>query len=144
MTNEQENHFSPLGTHLIQIDGDSVYFIARGDLKLDEMRTLLDLFPRLQADGPLFILYDARQCTGITADARRLAATQPTSAPAAELQVVFGLSFGVRVILKMLLRANQVLQNRPALFHTFDDETKARTFFESERVRIRQLKKSPS
>lgn len=131
-----------LGKHRLHVEGDTVFFIAKGSLTLEDMRMLLVKFARIkQQHGCLFVLYDAREATGIDKDAREYAVKQPSHAQEADLQVAFGISFAVRVLLLMIIRAQKVLQNRAVTFHPFDDVVAARTFFEAERARIRLEKK---
>jgi hypothetical protein len=140
--NEQDERFAPLGRHLLRIDGDSVYMIGRGLVTRDDMRMLLEHFARIKQEyGRLFILYDARQCPGVDAEARKLAADQPTSKDEADLQVCFGMSFAIRVVLNMIVRAQKILRNRTVRFFMLENEKEALQFFESEREKIRQEKR---
>jgi hypothetical protein len=139
--NPPDGHLVPLGTHLIQVVEDTVSVTARGPITGDDMRALLDLFARVKREcGCLFNLYDARQCTGIDPEARKLASDQPSTNREADLQVVFGISFTIRVLLNMLIRAQKVLRDRKVNLYFFDGEIEARTFFEKERERIRREK----
>jgi hypothetical protein len=141
MMNAQDERYSPLGTHLIRVDGDTVFVIARGQLKADEMRVLLETYDRIAVEqGRLFILYDGRECTGVDPDARKLAAEERITRKEADLQIAFGLSFAVRIILNMLIRAQAVLRNRQVSVRVFDTEAEALAFLVPEREKIRQEK----
>lgn len=142
ITPSQQLRFEPVGRHLIHLDGDTIFLIVRGPLTRPDVQELFAAFRRVQVEyGRLFIFYDAREAGGIEADARRYAATVPTTIQEADLQVVFGLSFGLRTVLNMVLRAQKLLHNRTANFHLFDTEENARAFFEAERERLRLEKK---
>lgn len=137
--NEQHERVTTLGKHQLITDGDSVFVIARGTVTLDDMRGFLNHFARIKQEyGCLFTFYDGRQSAGIDAEARKLATDQPKSNKEADLQVIFGVSFTVRVVLNMIVRAQKVLQNRRVQLHVFATENEARTFFDTERNRIRK------
>lgn len=136
---EQDTRFRPLGTHLIHVDGDTVLLAARGSVTLEDMRDILDLTARVKRQhGCLFMVYDARRGTGIDPDARQLAATRATTNDEADLEVAFGISFTLRVLLKMVVHAQKVLRNRAVNLHLFDAEAEALAFLEIERGRIRR------
>lgn len=139
----QDSPFERLGSHSYRIDGDTVYLVARGSLTLEDMRILLATYARIKRDHQcLFIFYDAREGTGIDKNAREYAASQPSSNQEANLQVAFGISFGLRVLINMMVRAQKALKRRVVEFHAFDAEAEARIFFEAERERIRQEKRT--
>ncbi len=131
--------FEPVGRHLVRMDGDTIFVVVRGSLTRSDVQDLFAKYRRVQVEhGRLLIIYDAREAEGIDADARQYAASVPATAKDADLQVVFGLSFGLRAVLNMVLRAQKLLRNRAGNFHVFDTEANARTFFEAECERIRQ------
>jgi len=137
--NAQDERFRPLGTHLLHVDCDTLLFIARGSVTIDDMREILDLCTDIKKKyGRLFVLYDARNGTGIDPDARKLAAHRTPTQVQADLEVAFGISFALRVILSMLVRAQKVLQNRTVNLHVFASENEGRAFFEATREKIRQ------
>lgn len=139
MSVEEHATFQPIGKHLIRAEQDSVEVIVRGPLTIDDVRALFVVFGRVQSEnGRLFILYDAREATGIDAAARQYAASFPSTTQEADLQVVYGLSFGLRVILNMVMRAQKLLRHRNANFHVADNEAAARALFETEREKLRQ------
>jgi hypothetical protein len=141
MMSGQDKRFQPLGTHLIHVDGDTVFLIARGSVTIDDMQYLLDLTASVKRQhGCLFMVYDARKGTGIDADARQMVATRATTNEEADLEVAFGISFALRILLSMVVRAQKVLQNRSVNLHLFDTENEALTFLEKGRARIRQEK----
>jgi hypothetical protein len=138
---EQDERSAPLGQRSIHVEGDTVVSTVRGTLTGEEMQQLLDNFVRIKREyGVLFVLYDGRHCTGVDAAARKLAASKPTANRDADLQVVFGISFAIRVILNMLIRAQKVLLNRDIAVHVFEKELDARAFFDTGRERIRREK----
>lgn len=128
----------PLGTHLIRIEGDSLEMTARGMLRGDDMREMFEHFVRIKREhGQLFVIYDGRESTGVDADARRVASQLRNEEANADCRVAFGISFTIRVILSMILRAQKVLSNRNINVHIFDGEEQARAFFDAERARLR-------
>ncbi len=131
--------FEPVGRHLVRFDRDTIFVVVRGSLTRSDVHELFAIYRQVQVEhGRLLILYDAREAGGIDADARQYAASVPATTKDADLQVVFGLSFGLRVVLNMVLRAQKLLRNRSGNFHIFDTEANARTFFDAECERIRQ------
>lgn len=133
------DHFTLLGTHLVQVDGDTVFLRSRGKMTLADMREILRVFTQVKREyGRLFALYDASRGDGIDLDARHLAANRPTADEYPDLQVAFGISFAQRVVLNMILRAHKALQNRPVRLHLFDKEQEARAYFGVEREKLRQ------
>jgi hypothetical protein len=144
--NEANDQFEPLGTHRIQIDGDTLVLVVRGTMTFDDMRRLLDHFAPIKREhGALFILYDGRQCTGMDLAARKLGSYGRPGDGEANLRVAFGLPFTVRVLLNMLLRAQKILFNRNVHVHVFEHEKEAWAFFKTERDKMRKelaLKKS--
>lgn len=139
--NAQDERSVPLGQHSVHIDGDTLIMTARNVLTGEDMQQLLDHFARIKSEhGRLFVLYDGRRCTSLDAAARRVA-TRPRPYDAeADLRVVFGLPFAIRVILNMIIRARRILANLEITVHIFEHEKEAYAFFEKERARIR-LKK---
>lgn len=136
---EPDPSFEPLGKHLLRVEGDTVFLVARGSLTLDDMRTLLARYEGIKHEyGCLFVLYDARQGTGIDSDARQYAARRPARQQEADLQVAFGISFALRVLVNMMIRAQGALRSRAVNFYAFDKEIEARKFFAAEREKIRQ------
>lgn len=133
---EPDAQITTLGTHLVRIDGDRIYITVRGRLTAQDIRGLFRLARAVRENQPFaFFFYDGRDATAIDPDARK-------SAPegkdvAADLRVVFGLSFAVGIFLQMLIRAQRTLLHRDVRFHVFDGEDEARTFFEQECIRIR-------
>ena len=137
--NEQDERFRPLGTHLIHVDGDTLFLVARGSVTMQDMQNLLNLTGNIKREhGCLFVLYDARRSTGIDADARKLIANHAAKVEQADLEVAFGISFALRVILTMVVRAQKVLQSRTVNLHLFEKESEGRAFFEVTREKIRQ------
>ena len=138
---DQDEHFSPLGQHLIRVEGDTIIMTAKGNFTRDDMNVLLDHFVRVNKEhGLLFVLYDGRQSTGLDADARKLVSTERSGDADANLRIAFGLPFTVRVLLNMILRARRYLTNRDITVHLFDNEEEAYAFLEKERARIRREK----
>jgi hypothetical protein len=128
----------PLGTHMLRIDGDSLELIARGSLNGDDMRELLERFAQIKRKhGQLFVIYDGRASTGVDAEARRVASRLRRDEADANLRVAFGISFTVRVIMLMILRAQSALLQRKINVHVFEDEQQARAFFNAERDKLR-------
>lgn len=143
--NESSYNFTPLGTHLIRVDGDSIHLITRGTLTLGDMRELLDHFARIKREHRrLFVLYDARKAIGVDPAARKLATTEHSEKADAMLQVIFGVSFALRVVLTMIVRAQKLLRNRDVGLHIFDTEAEARYFFDKEREKLRRQLASKS
>lgn len=137
--NQHDGHAIPMGTHLVHLDGDTLVLIARGTLSFDDMKGLLDHFVRIKREhGRLFVLYDGVECTGIDADARKLASQLRSEDANANLRVAFGVPFTIRVLANMIIRAQKVLTNRDVRLHLFDHENEARAFFEKERDQIRR------
>jgi hypothetical protein len=137
--NPPENLCTPMGTHLVHIDGDSMLLIARGPLTERDMQQLLELYIRIKREhGLLFAIYDGRQCTGIESGARKMVSKFRVNAAEATLRVGFGLPFTVRVVLAMILRAQRALVNVDVAVHIFEHEHEAYAFFEAERARLRK------
>jgi hypothetical protein len=137
----QDERIVPMGQHVLRIDSDSLFLEARGTLTVSDMQVLIDHFgPIKRAFGILFVFYDGRKSTGIDPAARKLATTHRSDQTDADLRVAFGIPFGVRVLLNMILRAQKVLTHRDVSVHVFDKENDARTFFETEREKIRKKK----
>jgi len=145
--NPPDEHCTPLGTHLIHIDGDTLVLKARGTMTAKDVRMLLDWFVQIkQEHGALFVVYDGRQCTGFDAGARKVGSAERTNAAYADLRVAFGLPFTIRVLLNMVLYAQKAMFNRDVPVPVFEKEADAWAFFEKERARIRQekgLQKAP-
>lgn len=140
--NPPKDRCTPLGTHSLHIDGDTVILITDGLLTHADMKELLDHFVRIkQEKGLLFVLYDGRRCTGLDSAARKLGSISRKVEGDANLRVAFGVPFAIRIILAMLIRAQKVLLNRDVHVHLFDGEQEAYAFFETERTRIRHESK---
>jgi hypothetical protein len=146
LMHDTDEHVSPIGNHLVHIDGDTLVLTARGVVTVDDMWELLDHQVRIKRNcGMVFVIYNGLQCTGIDAAARKLGSIERTGPANANLRVAFGLPFTVRVIVTMILRAQKVLRNRKVDVHVFEHEKEAWAFFETEREKIRKelgLKKS--
>ena len=143
--NEQDERFVPVGKHLLRIDDDSAYLIARDVLTADDMRVLLETFDRVAKEsGGLFVLYDGTKCTGIDPAARKLAALERPTQREADLQVAFGVSFAIRIIVNMLIRAQALLRTRTVNLFILNSETEALAFFETEREKIRKKLRAAS
>jgi hypothetical protein len=139
--NSAERRFVPLGTHQISVEGDTVIFVAHGMLTVDDLREILNIYWRIKETlGQLFVFYDCRGSTGIDPEARKMATMQPRTKKQADLQVAFGISFTIRVVLNMIMRAQKVLRNREVTMHFWDNEATAWSFFQAERARLRQEK----
>lgn len=137
--------FVPLGTHLLRIEGDSLYLIARGRVSVDDMRTLIELYDQITGEhGLLFTFYDGNGCTGIDPAARKLVAIERPVKREPDLQVAHGVSTAIRMVLNMLLRAQAFFGNRGVNLVLFDTENAARAFFEAEREKIRQKHRASS
>jgi hypothetical protein len=137
--NEPLEHFVPLGTHLISVDGDTVCVVGQGTITRHDIRELLDILACVKREqGRLFLLYDSRQSTNIDHDARKLIANQRPTERRTDLQVGFGMSFTVRVLINMVVQAQNLLQKNPPRLYIFETEKEAREFFQKERDRIRR------
>lgn len=129
-----------IGTHLVEVEGDSLEVTGRGMLTLEDLQRFLDLSSSIQREhGFVFLLYDGRQTTGVESGARKLVSRGNTNDWNNRLRVAFGLSFPVRVMFNVILRAQQLLLNREMRVHVFEHEAQARAFFKEERERIRAL-----
>lgn len=135
----------PLGKHLIRIEGDTLFMVTRGVVTGDEMVELFGRFDEIKREhGMLFVLFDSRLNTGMEPQARKFALEQTDVGRGADLQVLFGASFGVRVIINMILSALKLLGKKSTSVYMMGAESEARAFFEQERERVRrELKKSP-
>lgn len=135
---EADEPVTSLGTHQVHIDGDRIFLTIRGTLRAEDVQGLFRLAIHVKTEHPFaFFLYDGRQGTGIDPDARRAVSSEKSPRAQADLRVVFGLSFRVRMILNMLVRAQKALFNRDMRIHIFEHEKEAREFFEAECDRIR-------
>jgi len=138
MEGEPNNDSVLMGTHRIRIDRDTLFVTVRGMLTGEDMLALIQHFIHVKREhGCLFILYDGRECTGINADARRMASGAARPESDATLRVAFGVPYTVRVMLNMLLRAQKVLLNRDIPIRVFEHEKEAHEYLEKERERLR-------
>lgn len=139
--NEPAKDYKPVGTHAILVDGDSVFVVIRGSLTVPDLSELLVVMKRVKREsGHVFVFYDARQATGIDMPARKdVVAHHPVDVQP-ETQVIFGLSFGMRVILNMLMRAQKLLRNFEVPLHVVESEDEARALFARECARLRKTK----
>lgn len=135
----------PLGKHLIRMEGDTLFMVTRGVVTGDEMVELFGRFDTIRREhGMLFVLFDSRLNTGLEPQARKFALEQTDAGRGADLQVLFGAPFGVRVIINMILSALKLLGKKSASVYMMGTESEARAFFEQERERVRrEAKKSP-
>lgn len=129
---------TPLGAHSLRIDGDTLELHASGPIKAEDMRGLYEHFIRIKREhGMLFVFYDGRNSAGIESDARRIASQTRSNDADANLRVAFGVSFAVRVVLSMVIRAQKMLANRDVNLAIFETEEEARTHFIAEREKVR-------
>lgn len=129
-----------VGTHHVEVDGDSLFITGCGLLTVDDIQQILDLSSQLKEKHHfVFLLYDGRQTTGIESGARKLVSKGKQDDWTTRLRVAFGLSFPMRVMINMILQAQRSLFNKEMYVHVFEHEHEAREFFENERDRIRKL-----
>ncbi|HRI69587.1 MAG TPA: hypothetical protein PK156_35390 [Polyangium sp.] len=134
---EQEVAF---GAHRLRIKGDCAFVTVHGTLAVDDMQTILDCAARIKEKHKVaFFCYDGRKATGINADARKVAAKGDPEKSKADLRVIYGISFPLRVVVNMLVRTQKALFNREVHVHIFDEEKEALEFFEVESARLRKL-----
>jgi hypothetical protein len=127
-----------LGKHLVRVDGDSLYFVTRGVVILEELEQLVEIYRRIKREHRmLFVFLDGRHSDGLAPDVRRYSVADRDKV-VADLQVAFGVPFALRVVLTMMDRANALLRRKNTPVHIFDTESEARSFFEKERVRLRR------
>lgn len=137
--NESDDDLVPVGKHLLRVDGDTIFFLSRGVLSLDELKTLMVHYRRIRDEhGRLFIFFDSRQALGIEPAARNYNPPLDRSLYLPDLQVSFGASFTLRVVMGMFNRANRILRRKATPLQMFETESEARAFFEKERERLRQ------
>ena len=141
--NETDQGLVPIGKHLVRFDGDSVHFLSRGVLNLDEFKMLLEHYARIRREhGMLFVFFDSRKSAGMDPSVRNFNPGIDRSHYIADLQVAFGASFALRVILSMMNRANDLLRRKVTPIQIFENEPEAWAFFQKERERLRkELKK---
>lgn len=127
-----------VGKHFVQIDGDSLCFITRGTLTLEDLKQLMEIQYRIKSThGMIFALFDGRQGTGIDPDVRRYTVAD-RERYVADLYVAFGVPFALRIVINMMDRANALLGRKYSPLRSFDKEEDARRFFEEERARLRR------
>lgn len=130
--------YTPLGTHRIRVDGDSVYFVLKGTFTEPDLIAALDIMTRVKREhGWLFVYYDVREGTGIDSATRKAIITRNSVDSQPHVQVLFGISFGLRVILNMLIRAQKLLRNFDVPLHVVEKEDEARALFAKECARMR-------
>lgn len=141
---EDDEGFVPIGKHRAKIEGDSIFFVTQGCFVLEELQLLIAHAARIKNEhGRLFVLFDSYQSAGIDSGARRFRPESDQISYVPDLQVVFGASFALRVVLTMMNRANQLLRRNATPARLFDSEKEAREFFEKERERLRREAKKP-
>jgi hypothetical protein len=86
--------------------------------------------------GYRFFLYQAREATTITHEARRLLAQWSIARRAPTAGAVAGASFATRTVAQMLIRAADLLANRPTDRRFFDTEAEARAWLDKQRPRL--------
>ncbi len=137
--NENDDDLIPIGKHRIRIDGDSVYFLSRGILTFEEFKLLMQHYARIRSEyGMLFVFFDSRGSTGMEPSVRNFNPHDDRKLYVADLQVAFGGSFALRVMLTMMNRANNILRRHRTPIQMFEQEDEAWQFFQNERERIRK------
>lgn len=137
--NERVKDYTPLGTHSILVDGDCVYIVIRGTLTVPDLSELMALMTRVKREnGQLFVFYDARQATGIEPAARKNVIAQNSVDMQPAFQVIFGISFSLRALLSMIMRAQKLLRNFDVPLRIAESEEEARALFAQECARLRK------
>lgn len=133
-------HEKALGTHWLRVEEDSLFLTLRGALTADDLRTLFEIAVHIkQKHNVVFFFYDGRQCTGMDANARKVLPKKELDDGGAILRVVFGIPFGLRVILNMVTHAQKALFKRDVRIHVFEHENEAREFFTQECQNLRKI-----
>lgn len=138
---EADKRAFELGTHELLIEGDSIEWKVHGLLHAKDLEELIEHSIQVKrACKCVFVLYDARQCTGIDPSSRLwLSKAKRNTEAYADLRVAFGIPFGVRVVVNMILHTQRLLLGQPIEMHIFEDEAVARAFFVKERDRLREV-----
>lgn len=137
--NEAEAYERALGMHWLRVEGDSMFVTVRETLKAEDIRALFELAdPIKRKYNRVFFVYDGRQCTGIEPAGRKVVPKVELDDAEAVLRVIFGISFPLRVVLNMLIRAQKALFKRDVRVHIFEGEDEALAFFDKERERLRK------
>jgi hypothetical protein len=137
--NDDDYGLEPIGKHLFRVDGDTIFFLTRGALSLDELRILMDHYRRIRIEhGRLFLFFDSRRSLGIEVEARNYNPPLERSLYLPDMQVSFGAPFTLRVLISMLNRANRILRRKATPIQMFETEVEAWAFFEKERDHLRR------
>lgn len=135
---ESGEKYTPLGTHRVRVDGDAVYFVLEGAFTEPDLIAILDILARVKREhGRLFVYYDVRKGTGIDTRTRRAIITRNSVDSQPDMQVLFGISFTLRVILNMVIRAQKLLRNFDVPLFIVETEAEAKSLFARETTRMR-------
>lgn len=124
-----------LGPHRVSFEApDLVRLVIVGPLDMKLLRDVDALAHELQERYPvLYLVLDARQCTGFTAEVRKHVGEDPKGTPFAGV-VMFGASFAMRTLATSMNHAAQLLRHgghKP--FALVESEAEAKTWVAGQR-----------
>jgi hypothetical protein len=127
-----------IGTHTLEVREDIQIFRLNGECTEADLRALIPIGDEVIARyGYLISITDARRSTGITPEARRFNAEWVRDHPERlAVSIVFGASLPARVLIKLLVRAVQLISKRSEPILMVESEKDAFALAEVERKRL--------
>lgn len=136
MSDTNEDNWRSLGNLSIRVEPpDLVVLRLSGQLSVTDVSLVVTELHRIAGEGGrLFGVCDASRGSGMTAEARRAASDQSPSSPL-EAVGIYGASFQMRIFLKLLLTANELLHSsgQTTTLKVFETEAEARAWIEERR-----------
>lgn len=123
-----------IGRHtLVYGDDDVSLLIYRGPISFDEMKAILDTEDLSKVPDTVLLICDVTEAGRISAEARRLGATNPKLAKR-YLTAYVGATFGYRVLIDMWTRATNLLQGFKYIVGFYDNHDDARKWLLAQRA----------
>lgn len=137
MSDTSEDNWRPFGNCSIRFEPpDLIATRLSGQISATDVSLAMAEVDRVAGErGRLFSVCDASRGSGITAEARRVFADYSPNSPL-EAVGIYGASFQMRIFLKLLVAANELLHSsrRTTRLKIFATEAEARAWIEERRL----------
>lgn len=136
MSERHDAPWQPIDKHSLRLEPPDILALrVSGEVSKDDMSRLIEEMIRIAAERQrLFCLCDSSKVTSVDADARKVAAALLPSI-AVEAIAVFGMSFQIRVLTTLIIKAAALLSRANSSPPTviFDTEAQARAWLDQRR-----------
>lgn len=129
-----------IGSHLLRVDGDTIYMKFKGVLALEEARQMLTRCDAVcRQHGWIFMVADMTHAQPVPQDARKLFATWPLQGHYAI--AAYGISSPIRAIMQLVRAARRLLGKQGIDSHVVADEAAARQWVAERRRTLQAAKR---